>query len=87
VNVDPGGGQPGLERSLEQIARDAGVLANQHGQPVASALGQDPTRGMTQAHYEIRRDRRLTHLAADAIGTKVFAGHGKKISGKCCPQG
>jgi hypothetical protein len=84
ADIDTGSGKPGFERRLEHVARDPGVLADQHRWPVARlgmtartvARSQDPTRSMSQPHDKLGRDRRLADAPADAIGAKILSRHG-----------
>ena len=83
LHVNAGGDQAGLERRLEHVVGDAGVLADDHQRlapfaPASGQLLQDVAIGIAQAQDEIRRDRAFADPAADPIGAEVFAGHRRR---------
>ena len=74
-DVDAGRGEACLERRLDHVARDARVLADQHGRPVRP-LTQHLADGVAEAQHEVGRDRRVADRAADAVGAEVGSAHG-----------
>ena len=83
--VHAGGGQAGFESGLEHVAGNPRVLADQHGgvlYPFLLPAREHLARGVAQLHHEIRRDRGLPYLAANAVGAEVFSAHGNPRTGK-----
>ena len=64
-----------LQRALQHIARNTGVLANQHQRTLLRAAQHAPHR-MGQTQCEIRRNRRLAYCSANTVGTKILTSHG-----------
>ncbi|MCY1554981.1 hypothetical protein D9M68_915990 [compost metagenome] len=73
-HVDAGGIEARLERRLEHVARDAGVLADQHR---GTGLGflEHAADGVCEAQHEIGGDGRLADRAANAVGAEILTGH------------
>src|SRR5690606_23125022 len=63
-----------LQRRLEHVVGDAGVLADHHQRlaPIPGALDQDLAVGVAQPEHEVGRDRALADPAADAVGAEVL---------------
>ncbi|EWS66044.1 hypothetical protein Y695_00676 [Hydrogenophaga sp. T4] len=74
-HVHPGGVEAGLQRAFQHVARDARVLADEHRGVRLVALEHAP-HGVGQFENKIGRDRGLADGSADAVGAKVFTGHG-----------
>ena len=73
-HIDPGRGETGLQGRLDHVARDARVLADQHGR-LGFAGFQHPTDRVAEAQHEVRRDRRLAHGATNAVGAEIGSAH------------
>src|SRR5689334_10209995 len=72
--------EPGFERGLEHVARDARVLADEDRGTRAVrrrdvCAREDLAGGVAELQDEIGRDGRLAHAAANAVGAEEFAGH------------
>ncbi len=80
IDVDAGGREARLQRGLEEVPRNAGVLADQHARPVTASGVLDghqrAPRRPAKLHHQIRRDRRLADTTPNSVGTEVFALHG-----------
>ena len=77
-HIHAGGRQPRLERALQHVPGDAGVLADDHrGARAIGRLmaGQHSTCRMAKTQHKFRRDRQFANLAAHTIGTKIFSTH------------
>ncbi len=72
-DVRTGGGQTGLQRRLEHVARVARVLADQH--PTAAAAAKGDACRPAQLEHEIRRNGIGPDLAANAIGSEILSCH------------
>ncbi len=67
-----------LQRAFQHVARNAGVLANQHRRALFG-LFQYTTDRMREAQHKVRGDGRLSNGAANAVGTKVFLSHVSRL--------
>jgi hypothetical protein len=86
--VHSGSRQACLESGLEHIAGDPRVLADQHRgvrDPFLLAAREHLARGVAQLHHEIRRDRGLPDLAANAVRAEILAGHGLRVMSHAQP--
>ncbi len=77
LDVDTRRHQARLQRRLEHIAGNAGILADDdRATTLAAGLpGKYPTAGPAQFQHEIRGDRRLTHQAANTVCSKIALAH------------
>ena len=75
--IDTGRRQPRLQRRLQHITGNAGVLADQHRWPAAARglARQHLAGGIAQTHHKIRGNRRFAHRAAHAVGAEIFTRH------------
>src|SRR6185437_5154518 len=74
---DAGGDEAGLERGLEHVAREASVLADEHG----AAIGhQHSTRRAGQVQREVHGHRVLADAAPHTVRAKVFSRQAKSPS-------
>ena len=73
---DAGAREACLKRSLEHVARNARVLADEHGRVSRQALAaKNAACGLTEAQHEVGRDRRLADTAANTVRTKITTSH------------
>jgi hypothetical protein len=80
-DVDTGGGQPGDDGRLEELAGDAGVAADDGERSVPderAALGKDVRSGDRQVQGQLRRER-LVGEAPDPVGTEKTS-HARRIN-------
>src|SRR5690606_106244 len=77
LHVHARGHQARLQRRLEHVVRDPGVLADDHQRlaPGFVALVQGMAVGVAQPQHEVRGNGRLADPAADAVGAEVLAAH------------
>src|SRR5438105_5985300 len=77
IDIDARGGESGLERSLEQIAGDSRVLADQYAGPLAAPRavrrGQRTSGRPAELQDDLGGDRRLAHATANAVGTEIVS--------------
>ncbi len=69
MHVDAGGHEAGFERRFEHVARQARVLADEHGATVGR---QDARGGAGQPQREIHGHRTLADSSANAIGAEIL---------------
>src|SRR6185503_11558330 len=74
VDVDARRREAGLERGLDHVARDARVLADEHGR-MRTLPGQHLAGCIAELHDEFRRHGRLADRAANPVSAEVFASH------------
>ncbi len=78
IDVDAGRRQAGLQRRLEQVARDARVLADQHARRLALARaftrGEHASGRVAELQHQLGRDRRLADASANAVGAEITSG-------------
>ena len=68
--------QARFQRGFEQVARDAGVLADQHGRtlaPRAIRIRQRASCRPAELEDEVRGDRRIADASAHPVGSEVAA--------------
>ena len=73
-HVHTGRVEAAFQRAFEHVARNAGVLADQHGGP-GLELFEYPAHRVRQTQYKVGRNRRLANRATNAVGAKVFSCH------------
>src|SRR5262249_48281213 len=76
--VDTNARKTGLERRLEHVAGNSGVLADQDRGSPRRTTGQYPSGGLAQPHHETGRDGIAPDRASYAVGAEVLSTH-------CCP--
>src|SRR6266513_1920201 len=73
-HIDSRGGEACLERGLDHVARDARVLADQHGR-MRPLPRQHLARGIAEPQHEVGGHRALAHRAAHAVGAEIIPAH------------
>ncbi len=72
-HIDTGGHQPRLQRGLEHITGDPGILAD--NEFAAAGTGKHPARGPAQLEDKFRIDGSLPHAAPNTIGAEIVSRH------------
>ena len=75
-NVHAHGGEARHQGVFDHIARQAGILAD-HDAVAMLAAGEDAARRHAGLHRHFRRELGGVDAATDAVGAKIFAGHGE----------
>ena len=73
-HIDTGRIEAAFHGALQHVAADARVFSDQHRGPLLAALEHAAYR-VGQTQNKVRRDRRNTYGAADAVGSKIVSAH------------